>query len=1000
MNDCCVPGKKFECQSLIVMIPALFAFAVAASWASGQAAQPSPSQAVDMLVKAEEVSVDLVVDDKNNKPILDLKPEELEITDDKSPVKLNSLLLMRGKQESDHLITLVFDGTSRLAETGHKVNLSSAKIERDAAAKILKMVPENGFSISVLNVEGRLRLQQGFTHDRKALAQAINAATGLDKSASGGSVNEPEKQMVAELQAGTNSSGKPASAAEHTQALALYSALSQSGKIAQDQHIRPSLAGLLALEQAMQRVPHRKTVIFFTSFQKTQADSRARDAMQSIIGSADQAGLSIYVVDLSSSDRIEKQLTQNDLQGLGVDMPNQGGAGSGASGSTAPTGGIPEPFVTRVTESYGETIDKYPDNNADLQHLAEGTGGRYVTNNRIDESLKRMIQDMTTYYEASYRFPIKEYDGKFHSVAVKSLRHGLKIRYQTGYLAMPPQAVAGDIPQPFELPLLKILMESFLPTDLIFRAAILRMEDRPEGNVNTLAIEAPLSSLEIREDSSTNLYSAHLSIVANIKDKTGAVVEHFSADIPRRGALKDIGMTKYEAISMDRHFTVAPGQYLLEVAVLDQNSGKAGAQRISFEIPNASAMPSLSDIVLVRPTGVVLAEEDRSDPLRHGNDKVIPNLSGQLPPGAKEVSVFLIAHSDKHAAGAATLNIQVLQDGKPLGNSEIAAKQTEGSEFSSYLTRFSIDPTMAGQYEVKAILNQEGRSAQAGTTFTLAGTRQSSTNEADPNLPALDTVAHPAGPLVITFPETPIQAPRPEEIQAILADARQFAMEYKSLLPNFVCTQITNRSVDLTGSMEWKHKDKLTERLTYVNHEENRILLEVDTNGIKSHTGTEGTRGLLSAGEFGVVLSGLFRPESKTDFTWKKTGVLGDETVQEFDYRVARENSTLNLRISANDVVTVGYHGQVFIESVTRRVRRVTQVADDVPKTIPIHATSVSVDYDYIVINKHDYLLPVGAEILLRKGRRETDLNEIEFRNFRRFGSNVRILDPTSTVTP
>jgi hypothetical protein len=263
MNDCGLLGKIFERQSMIVRLPALFAFAVAASWASGQAAQPSPSQVVDMLVKVEEVSVDLVVDTKNNKPILDLKPEELEITDDKSPVKLSSLLLVSGKQESDHLITLVFDGKIPVAETGHKTNLSSVKIERDAALKILKMVPENGFSISVLNIEGRLRLQHDFTHDRKALAQAINAATGLDKSASSGPVNEPEKQMVAELQAGTNSSGKPASAAEHTQALALYSALSQSGKIAQDQHIRPSLAGLLALEQAMQRVPHRKTVISF-----------------------------------------------------------------------------------------------------------------------------------------------------------------------------------------------------------------------------------------------------------------------------------------------------------------------------------------------------------------------------------------------------------------------------------------------------------------------------------------------------------------------------------------------------------------------------------------------------------------------------------------------------------------------------------------------------------------------------------------------------------------
>src|ERR1035441_329690 len=360
MNDCGVRGKIFDRQSMIVRFPALFVFAVAASWASGQATQPSASQAVDMHVNVEEVSLDLVVDTKNNKPILDLKPEEIEITDDKSPVKLSSLLLVSGKQESDHLITLVFDGTNRVAETGHKMDLSSMKSERDTAAKILKMVPENGFSISVLNVEGRLRLQHGFTHDRKALAQAINAASGLDKSASGGPVNEPEKQMVAELQAGTNSSGKPASTAEHTQAQALYSALSQSGRIAQDQHIRPSLAGLLALEQAMQRIPHRKTVIFFTSFQKTQADSRAKDAIQSIIGSADQAGVSIYIVDLSSSDRIEQQFTQNDLQGLNIVGPD-------------PFAGVsPAPLAARDPVMDGESIDKYPDNNADLQHLAEG----------------------------------------------------------------------------------------------------------------------------------------------------------------------------------------------------------------------------------------------------------------------------------------------------------------------------------------------------------------------------------------------------------------------------------------------------------------------------------------------------------------------------------------------------------------------------------------------------------------------------------------------------
>ena len=51
----------------------------------------------------------------------------------------------------------------------------------DIAANILKLIPEKGFSIAVLRVEGRLRLQRGFTSDHKVLEQAVSAATEPEK---------------------------------------------------------------------------------------------------------------------------------------------------------------------------------------------------------------------------------------------------------------------------------------------------------------------------------------------------------------------------------------------------------------------------------------------------------------------------------------------------------------------------------------------------------------------------------------------------------------------------------------------------------------------------------------------------------------------------------------------------------------------------------------------------------------------------------------------------
>ena len=91
----------------------------------------------------------------------------------------------------------------------------------------------------------------------------------------------------------------------------------------------------------------------------------------------------------------------------------------------------------------------------------------------------------------------------------------------------------------------------------------------------------------------------------------------------------------------------------------------------------------------------------------------------------------------------------------------------------------------------------------------------------------------------------------------------------------------------------------------------------------------------------------------------------------------------------------VGFHGQIFIDSATRSVRRVTLQADDLPETFSTHASRMSVDYDYVAINGHDYLVPVSAQMRLAIGKHQQILNTIEFRNYRRFGSNMRILGYT-----
>lgn len=965
-----VAGRRFALLALVFLSP----------WAQGQAAQETLGQLPAFHAKAEEVSLDLVVHDKKNRPVSDLTPNEIAITDDGTPVTLTDLRFVNNDSGTGRLITMVFD----------QLDPNVMKGARQVAEKVLKMIPENGFSVAVLSVDGRLRLQEGYTFDRNALEQAVKDATGTNTSATLGELNQPEKELVREAGAGVDLAGKSVNATDRIMSRALLTALQESEQIERDEHAQPSLAALWALVQSQQQIGQRKALIFFTH--SRQMDSSAQQTLQSIVGAANRAGVSIYVIDLNGLDnRTHEEAVQN------VSM-----IGMTPGAVVTATGMTPLLSANEIFTENSRTVRNSEDREegkSPVQIMAEGTGGSFIeSEDSLRKPLERMLQDLTTYYQASYVPSIQDYDGKYHSVAVKPLRAGLTIRSSAGYFALPPNA--GIDARPFELPLLKILAEPQLPSDLAFRGAILRLGDLPGSDSNSLAIEVPLSDLEVREDASTKLYSAHLSILAQIRDKKGAVLEKFSEDVPRRGALEDVTEARTEAVQFERHFIAPAGKYALEIVVLDCNSGKAGAKRINFEIPTPGNVPSLSDMVLVRRMEPFDPKADPLEPMLHGSNRITPNLSGVVTQNAKEVSIFFITHPYPAAGQTATLSVALLRNGEPLSNALATPRSIEASAATTHLATFPVSALADGDYEIKATIGQGGETAEAYARFTLMdGPADAGEPQVGDSVSLASAFASLAtGPLSITFPAGPIPPPARDRLKSILEDATQRAIGYSASLPNFICVEVTKRSVDPRGDGNWKPKDSFAELLTYRDNVEYRTMLEA--NGQKSRTARESLDGWMSHGEFGGLLKIVFQPSSKPNFKWTGTALLGDGTVQVFDFRVARENSEFG--VSAGNLLgaTVGFHGQVFIDTATRSVRRITLVADDLPAKLPVRATAISVDYDYIVVNDHDFLLPIGGRLSLIQGRSEAVLNELEFRDYRHFGSTAKIVGSPSTEKP
>jgi hypothetical protein len=785
------------------------------------------------------------------------------------------------------------------------------------------------------------------------------------------------------------------------------------------------MAGILAVIRSQQKISQRKSIIYFT--QNMQIDSAGKEMVKVITGAAGQAGIGIYVVDLDAMNSQGRYQMVNALMngqkpynpapiliggGAGgsesvIPRQQEGPAGVvGTPGPTGPSWGAAQD-VAQMTDFQRNGFD-FKDMTAPknpLADMATGTGGLYIdAQDSVKHPLEQMLEDMTTFYQATYVPLIQDYDGSFRTIAVKPVNAKLNIETKSGYFALEPGAEAGI--RPFEVPLMKLFNQSNLPQDVRFQAKLLQFGNLPNGNTSTVAINVPISSLQVNKDTRSNLFSTHVSIVAEIKDKDGTVVEHFGEDIAKRGAVESLAADPSASIILQRHFLAIPGQYMLDAAVYDEQGLKYGAQRVVFDIPKSQVSPALSPIVLVKRVDTINDDnDDPLEPMRYEKGKITPNLEGVVPVGAKNVSLFFIMHPDPKLGGPVTLEIEASHNGHPGRRVPLPLKLDPSEGTVPYMASFKGAALAPGSYQVKALISQGGKSAEQEIAFTVQGDANlagaaspaghgggavadlGATNEAN------DT--YTGGMLAITAVTNPLPPPEPDEISKLIEDARLRAVSYMDSLPNFMCVEVTNRSLDASGAGNWKHRDTIAELLRYRDKTETHTMLEINgqASGADRDAMLKEKGSTLSGGEMGGVLKAVFAPSAKANFHWKETDALGSGTVQVFDYEVAKPNSMFSV-VGSNDLqLMVGFRGQVFIDTATHSVRRISLQATDLPKDFPTRATVIGVDYDYVSINGQDFLMPVSGELRVQQSHHQAVLNTIEFRDYKKYGSAMKILN-------
>lgn len=990
---------------------------------SSTAVPAQPGAAPSFHVNTDEVSLDLVVRTKGGKPVLDLKPEDVTITDDGKPVKLADLHLVKGT-EAEHLVTLVFD----------QLEPGPAKAARDMAAKILKVIPDEGYSYAILEMSGRLRLIQSWTKSRDLLDQAIATATTPTTTVST-DLSPAEKELIAAVQDDSLS----VDFADRARARLLLTGLEESQRLLEDDHTYsfPSLSALTALANSQKQITGRKIIVWFA--QGLNGDNHARDAVKALVGQANRAGVTIVAVD---TDPLNRAAGDRMMAGSSIGMDNPGAYMAGAmkaganavygdptssggvggktgvpSPSTMPSGGssymqhLPVAMVEDMANNLTNLeFDSLEDTKSPLGRLALDTGGVYFqAGASIKTPLRLLHEDLTTYYQASYVPAIQNYNGAFRPIVVHPLRKNLVVTSRAGYFAVPPDTTSGI--RPFEVPLLNLLATPQLPTDVPFRTAVLHLGRLSDGNTASLAVQVPVSALEIHEDANTHLSLVHATVVAQIKNDKGAVVQRFSEDFALHetpGQLRSDG----RGITMQRHFSAQPGHYTLETAVMDRQANKAGAQRTAFTIDPLPKGPALSDIALVRSVEPMHEETSTFEPLRYQNGRIVPDLSDELPENTSALSLFFLVHPVAGSAAQPDLRLEIDRNHQPIATLPLDLHKVSGTGNAiPYLGNIQGHVFPPGNYEVKALLTQDGQTATSSTSFSVEGTIAASNAPIDSftastgpaetaaeraaDLRVTSTAATANSRFVIASPTTAIPPPTEAEVREILDSARQRALSWSDTLPNFFCLEITDHSIDPTGRGDWRHKDTMVQLMRFVDHQESRTTLEL--NGQKSSLAPAELDFAHSVGEFGGMFQVVFDPAAKANFAWKESDVLDGQPVQVFSFDVAQKNSSFDLTGENNRQLPVAFHGLLYLDMATRSIRRITLSAEDIPGALLVRATTISVDYAWVSINNHDYLMPARGAVSLREGKHQAILNEFEFRNYRRFGSQIRILPATQS---
>jgi hypothetical protein len=239
-------------------------------------------------------------------------------------------------------------------------------------------------------------------------------------------------------------------------------------------------------------------------------------------------------------------------------------------------------------------------------------------------------------------------------------------------------------------------------------------------------------------------------------------------------------------------------------------------------------------------------------------------------------------------------------------------------------------------------------------------------------------------------PENNKPVPRPNATtDDIIGQAREAADNLTDGLPNFLVQQSTTRYFSRNLPPQWQVLDVVTAEVASVGGKEDYRNIMV--NGKPSNRPIEKT-GAWSTGEFQTTLASLLSPYTAAAFHKTRDDTIDGRSAYTYDFHVQQPNSNWDIHAPDGSVATPAYSGTVWIDKATFNVIRIEEETGPLPSSFPFDKAESVVAYGFVNIDGKTFPLPVHSEILTcQRGTSTCTKNEINFRNYRKFGADSSI---------